>query len=414
MDVLLFDQHTDGHHLEYASNLATHIEEAASDISVTVLLGDRPAKLDQYFEPRTVEFLFESPDHGKREIVQQLTPYLSQSNHDLVHFLQIDDIVPRLYRRLDPSQTPLTAATLNGSFFHHHTNLSGKPLELCDKVIESWLFGPQLVQTVESFASKITAHPQVPIETPGTPVSYLYLSFYAGLIDHLFVHTSTAEEYVTRLSPSAIQTSVVPDPVEPTFASTYTREQARAELGLPAEKPILLFFGEARREKGPQFLLDALSYYEGRPFTLVFAGPPDDVTATDVEQAREVTSIDIIDVFEFINQEDVPLYFSATDIVVLPYQRSFGARRMSGVFQKAAAANRPVIAPDFGEFAVRVEEHDLGAKFDPDSEHDLCQTIASVISNPDFYNSNQMDAYVEYNSYDRLAAETVSAYRSLM
>lgn len=75
---------------------------------------------------------------------------------------------------------------------------------------------------------------------------------------------------------------------------------------------IILFFGSARYNKGPDILLESLSYIEQENITIVFAGKSDSITQKDVQKARQKTDhkIKIITRFEFIPDDQIDTYFT--------------------------------------------------------------------------------------------------------
>jgi glycosyltransferase involved in cell wall biosynthesis len=118
---------------------------------------------------------------------------------------------------------------------------------------------------------------------------------------------------------------------------------ARHELGLPDKVPVLLFFGIVRPYKGLRYLLEAMASLEkrGRQLRLVVAGEfwgDKGIYLTLMAEQGLSECVTIVD--RYIPNEAVALYFSACDVVVLPYQRA----TQSGVAALAHAFDKPVIA----------------------------------------------------------------------
>jgi glycosyltransferase involved in cell wall biosynthesis len=120
---------------------------------------------------------------------------------------------------------------------------------------------------------------------------------------------------------------------------------ARERLGLTDER-VLLFFGFVRGYKGLDVLLDAVleSDPELRYHLLVVGEFYDDPGKyrTRLERLRERGQITLID--RYVPNEEVPLYFSAADLVMVPYLTA----TQSGVIQIAYAFRKPVVASSVG------------------------------------------------------------------
>lgn len=88
-------------------------------------------------------------------------------------------------------------------------------------------------------------------------------------------------------------------------------------------------------------------------------------TKLDIEQyaSELIKSGKLMYHLGYVPDETIPLYFSATDLVILPYREEF--RGTSGVLQLASAYNIPVIASNVGQSGLIIEEHKLGLLSEP-------------------------------------------------
>jgi glycosyltransferase involved in cell wall biosynthesis len=174
---------------------------------------------------------------------------------------------------------------------------------------------------------------------------------------------------------------------------------------------MILFFGEIRREKGPEVLRDAVTVYDGPPFTLVIAGKPTEVPDNFFEDL-DTTTVDIVSRLEFVPETKVGKYFVAADAVVLPYRPVFGEERTSAVLQQATAAGRPVVVSDFGVLGQRVSEHNLGVVFDPNSPAALANALKRVVtSDKPLFDPDRTRRYAESCSYETLVDQFVDIYQ---
>ncbi len=132
----------------------------------------------------------------------------------------------------------------------------------------------------------------------------------------------------------------------------WSRQQAKDKLGL--EGDVLLFFGFIRPYKGLHTLLEAMPLVlQKRPCTLLIAG---EVWGDQEEYARHIEQLGIGDSIRweqrYIPQAQVPEYFCASDLVVLPYLSATG----SGVVKLAFSHHRPVVVTGVGSLPTDVKE----------------------------------------------------------
>ncbi len=149
--------------------------------------------------------------------------------------------------------------------------------------------------------------------------------------------------------------------------------EARARLRLPAEKPVLLFFGFVRRYKGLRYLLQALPLVRKYiPVHLLVAGEfweDEEVYRRLVEELGLQECVTLLN--RYIPNEEVGLYFSAADVLVLPYLEA----TQSAVVQTAFGFERPVIATQVGGLAETIEHNGTGLIVSPGDIQALAEAI---------------------------------------
>ena len=161
-------------------------------------------------------------------------------------------------------------------------------------------------------------------------------------------------------------------PVVAHFGDAVPRAEARAALSLPADAPVLLFFGFVRRYKGLHTLLDALPEVLRRvpSARLVVAGEFYDAATPYRAQAADLGDAVRFDA-DYIPNDRVGLYFSAADVVVQPYVTA----TQSGVAQIAFHFGRPVITTDVGGLAEAVPDGEAGLVVPPENAGALAEAI---------------------------------------
>jgi glycosyltransferase involved in cell wall biosynthesis len=401
MEVVLFDEHASGHHLKHANRIAIELDEMVQ--SVSFLGVERTQRHDELFEDIDVSFLAEetqvSDESTETEIVEAAYDFARRSGVDALYFLQIDDITDAILRSERPTEIEVMGE-LNGAFFRN-AHLASPVRALLDLPG----LGAAVAETFRRLPHwSIERIPSLAVRTVS-----LYGCLRVGKLDHVFVHSYEAKAFVERFG-FDVPVSEVPDPLDPWFEWNVSRSDARVRLDLPDEEQTVLYFGQLRDDKGIELLLDALQQYEGPPFEMVIAGPPDDVDESEVTALELPEQVGLRTDVEFVPEEEVPYYFLAADAVVVPYRRQFGAQRTSGVFQKSCGALRPIIAPDFGTLGRRVEQQDFGTTFESGSSRALAEALEAVARDDVSADIESMRLYASEQTYTHTTRSIVTAY----
>lgn len=195
-----------------------------------------------------------------------------------------------------------------------------------------------------------------------------------GVGTRFIVQSRTERERLLALVPDA-KVTVVPHPVYDMFAvDRISRAGARGSLGLPLDRPVMLFFGMVREYKGLEDILMALPKIQARleGLTLVVAGEFWDDKRPYLEMIERLgigASVIIED--RYIPNEEVGLYFSAADVLVAPYRKATG----SGVVQMARGFRLPVITTAVGGMEEVVASGGIVALVPPGDVEALGQTV---------------------------------------
>lgn len=205
--------------------------------------------------------------------------------------------------------------------------------------------------------------------------------------DGYLVMSESVERDLDALKPGAPRRRVL----HPLYAQfdrgRWTRESARAKLGLDGE--VAVFFGYVRHYKGLDTLLDAWPRVRARrPATLVVAGEFYEDSGPYREQVARANaagrsgnvvggtsgggaeeSVHLID--RYLPDDEVEALFKAADVVVLPYRSA----TQSGVTHVAYALGVPVITTDVGGLAETVRPGETGMVVPPEDPPALAEAI---------------------------------------
>ncbi len=168
--------------------------------------------------------------------------------------------------------------------------------------------------------------------------------------DCFIVQSDAVERDLQKYFPGA-RYRKAPHPVYENFGALVPKAEARRKLGIAAGK-VILYFGYVRPYKGLPVLIDAVKQLvnqKGMEDLLLLAvgefyedRAPYDRRVTDLQLGSAVRFV-----ADYVPNDQVSLYFSAADVVVLPYLSA----TQSGIAQIAYNFDRPVIATAVGGLA---------------------------------------------------------------
>jgi glycosyltransferase involved in cell wall biosynthesis len=230
-------------------------------------------------------------------------------------------------------------------------------------VFQSWqkvpLLEVVLIRLLQSFGVRCfcTVHDVQP-HTP-KPWSNFDIPLFFKAFDGLIAHSLEARERLEAMG-CRNPISVIPHGIYDIFnIASPTRQAARERIGGLADTAyVALFFGHVETRKGILDFIKAAPLLAAHPeIKLIVAGKSKSESAL-AEQLAVAKSIDNLMVFdEYIPFEEVQDYFSASDVVVMPYHEG----STSGVMKLAIAFRRPVLSTDIGDAKETINNPALGS-----------------------------------------------------
>lgn len=219
--------------------------------------------------------------------------------------------------------------------------------------------------------------------------------YFGPLVDRFVVHTDFTKRDFINVLPSVVGKVVRVTHVDTDFVYGFTGTQREArsylDLNFASGTKVVLFFGQIKESKGLDVLLRAFSRIKesNSNVYLLIAGR---AWRADLEKYRELQeqlgiADRVVQHIKYIPNEDVPAYFRAADVVVLPYVKVYN----SGVVLRAMDYGAPVIVSDLEPFKEVVEEGVNGAFFANGDPESLADCLKKVLVNDDFL-SNLRDA----------------------
>jgi len=275
-------------------------------------------------------------------------------------------------------------------------------------VLLVWIFKIKVVATihdVESFIGGVTDK-----KSRKNALKFI------PLVDQFIVHSQYAFDHLISFIGSNRKSDVHIVPhgdVDFLYLRPSSQIEARKSLDLPESLRIILFFGQIKKVKGLDILLDAFSKVSvsHQNCLLLVVGKPWKIDSSMIEQRINSLGIDhrVMLNMSYIENEDVPKYFSAADFVVLPYLKIYS----SGVLLRALDYGSPVIVSDLPPLVDIISDGVNGRIFKAGDPVSLQLAIGEMLDN-DFLLKKYSDAgkqiIKEKYSWDMIASRTFSVY----
>jgi glycosyltransferase involved in cell wall biosynthesis len=193
---------------------------------------------------------------------------------------------------------------------------------------------------------------------------------------------------------------------------TFSQKEAREKLKISQDKKVILFFGFLAGYKGVDLLLDAFQLLDEKQYFLILAGgKPKRVEKNGAYNAwferlesRIKRSQNILQT-GFVPDDQIDLYFSASDVLVLPYLQMLSA---SGPMSFALSFGKPFLASDV--FREVLENDRL--IFQRNKEN-LKRSIELFFSNQGDFNDYIKERKAE-RSWDRIGQQTFRLYENII
>jgi glycosyltransferase involved in cell wall biosynthesis len=172
---------------------------------------------------------------------------------------------------------------------------------------------------------------------------------------------------------------LIPHPIYNHFGARLAREEALRNLNITVKEDsrVLLFFGIIRDYKGLDVLIQALSLLDNR-YVLIIAG---EAYGDFKKYEKCMERFEVKErcfVFErYIGDEEVPNFFSAGDVCVLPYKSA----TQSGITGIAQHFELPVIATNVGGLAETIAHNKTGLIVDHVDPAELASQIGFYFDN---------------------------------
>lgn len=208
-------------------------------------------------------------------------------------------------------------------------------------------------------------------------------------VDYFLVQSKSVEDDLLKFSKGKPY-KVSFHPIYNIFGDKLSKNDAKTfikqEYGIDLDNDkVLLFFGYVRKYKGLNYLLDAMpGILKQNNVKLLVVGEFYEDEELYREKIKELGLEDnVVILSDFVPNERVRYFFSASDVVLLPYSSA----TQSGITHVAYYYDKPVIATNVGGLAESVIDGKTGFVIQPESPEAITDAVNK------FYNENHEEEF---------------------
>lgn len=241
-----------------------------------------------------------------------------------------------------------------------------------------------------------------------------------ALVDQFIVHNQISHRELSqamKLAKKNVDIAVIPHGNYLSVVKRLDIDASREALNIDSDEFVFLFFGQIKAVKGLDLLLQAFAKLAlgQSKVSLIVAGK---VWKDDFARYQKI--IDELNIADrvrlnirYIPDEEVDLFYSAADCVVLPYRKIY----QSGVLLMAMSYGLPVLASDLEGMTEVIKDGGNGFLFKSEDVNDLASKIEYVFENRDIRENVSIAALntmKTFYDWDRIGVETKKIYEAMI
>lgn len=201
-----------------------------------------------------------------------------------------------------------------------------------------------------------------------------------------FIHKLSVQKITKKVDWAVVHTErlrsrfrnirLVDYPYFPMQKTVPTKNESREFYHISPEKRVLLSLGGTRYEKGVDILLNALRNIKSSNVLLLIAGNEEYFKKSDLEKI-DTGIVEVVYYMKPLMDSEWCMALSASDIVVLPYRRSFAGA--SGPLAEAVWFEKPLIGKNDGSIGDMIKDNELGWTFETENSDELGNVIDEAV-----------------------------------
>ena len=236
----------------------------------------------------------------------------------------------------------------------------------------------------------------------------------------IIVHNKSFVELLRRDYKCGTKVFIIPHGIKE-MKIKLKQDDAKKKLGLE-DKKLILFFGYITGYKGIETLIEGFGHVatKHKDWILIIGGGEHPRLRNNssykhfiFELQRKASTLAPHQIIfnGFISEEDLPIYFSAVDFVVFPYNTVVAS---SGALTLAMGYSKPVLLSRIAPFEELINVNE--AFFERNSPRSLADRLEFLMSNPCANRKilNHMRKVTRQFSWENIGLKTVQLYKSLL
>lgn len=242
------------------------------------------------------------------------------------------------------------------------------------------------------------------------PLTNYFIKFLFSKLDGHIVQSSQTEKELKYIVKSPKYKKSF-HPLYNTFKEKINKKEARSQLEIKCEN-IILYFGIIRDYKGLDVLIKSLGLLKhNKNYHLIIAG---ECYGNRIKYQKLISSLGLKDSITWFNKyipdDKVNIYFSASDVVVLPYKSA----SQSGIAQIAYNYDMPIIVSDIKGLSEIVENGKSGFIFESENYIDLAKILDDNLGTSNFDNMKHfISNYKKRFSWENFVKSIEMLYKEL-
>ncbi|HMA62101.1 MAG TPA: glycosyltransferase family 4 protein [bacterium] len=245
----------------------------------------------------------------------------------------------------------------------------------------------------------------------GSPLDRVLTKFFFNAADGFLIQSRSVTSDLLKIVPRAPY-EYNPHPLYNVFGKALESSRARRKLDIKTDEPLVLYFGYIRNYKGLEYLIQAYPQIHskiGGKLLIIGEFYHNKQNYLDLIQESGVAE-DIVVQDQYVPDDQVNLYFSAADILVLPYISA----TQSGITQIALAYNLPCVVTNVGGLPEVVHDRKTGFVVEPKDSKAISKAVIEYFTSCDKHKiAKNISRERQKYSWQRMKNTLVKLYRKI-
>jgi len=206
-----------------------------------------------------------------------------------------------------------------------------------------------------------------------------------------------------------------------TPCSSLDGRESRRRLGIPEDSIVITSFGFVSESKGLMELIEVIREFEASESAPVRFYHVGGVHGTGFGKSymkqclRKIATMDSIRITGYVPEEELPEYYSASDIFILNYQPGTAASA-SGWAANLMGTMRPILTTQESNRTDEIVDNHNCVKVPYNDRRAMLNAIRNLISNEALYSRivERANEYSQENSWDKIARKHETVYEEIV